>query len=64
MDGQSETVNSTILDLLKSYVLEVDEKNPYGLYRTVPLAHVDNYFRKPVRSEDRKEEVLEIKSGS
>ena len=26
-DGQSEIVNSTILDLLKSYVSEVDQKN-------------------------------------
>ena len=28
-DGQSETVNSTILDLLKCYVTEVDKRNQW-----------------------------------
>ena len=32
MDGQSEIVNSTILDLLKSYVLEIDQRNKWERY--------------------------------
>ena len=31
-DGQSEIVNSTILDLLKSYVNEVDQRNQWEKY--------------------------------
>ena len=32
MDGQSEIVNSTILDLLKCYVNEVDKRNQWEAY--------------------------------
>ena len=32
MDGQSEIVNSTILDLLKCYVNEVDQRNQWEKY--------------------------------
>ena len=32
MDGQNEIFNSKLLDLLKSYVLEVDQKNQWERY--------------------------------
>ena len=49
-DGQSEIVNSTILDLLKSYVNEVDQRNQWEKY--LPL--VEYAYNNTVHTSTRK----------
>ena len=59
-DGQSEIVNSTILDLLKCYVNEVDQRNQWEKY--LPL--VDYAYNNTVHSSNGKNpfEVIEGKA--
>ena len=59
MNGQSEIVNSTILDLLKSYVSEVDEKKQWERY--LPL--VEYAYNNTVHSSIGKTpfEIIEAK---
>ncbi len=40
----SEEQVELISNVFKRY--DVDEKNPYGMYKTIPYIYVDNYFRK------------------
>ena len=59
MDGQSEIVNSVILDLLKCYVNEVDQRNQWEKY--LPL--VEYAYNNTVHSSTGKSpfEVMEGK---
>ena len=51
MDGQSEIVNSIILDLLKCYVNEIDQRNQWENY--LPL--VEYAYNNTIHTSTRKE---------
>ena len=59
-DGQSEIVNSTILDLLKNYVNEVDQRNQWEKH--LPL--VEYAYNNTVHTSTRKSpfEIVEGRS--
>lgn len=57
-DEQEELIRN----VFKRY--DVDEKNPYGLYRAMVMVSVDNYFRRPKTCGDKKEEFLKVMDES
>ena len=60
MDGQSDIVNSFVLDLLKNYVNEIDKQNQWEKY--LPL--VEYAYKNTMHSSTRKSlfEIIEGRS--